>query len=263
MKLLQTAERISHQEDSDNYVYQRSMLAYVEAAKIVSGDVLEIGTGSGYGVDIISSHSIRFVTIDKYQTGNISAENGTTHQKNVEFIKMNVPPLTNIPDNSFDFVISFQVIEHIQNDKKFVEEIYRVLKNNGKFILTTPNKKMSLTRNPWHVREYTITELDTLLKKSFQLVNTQGVFGNEAIMKYYAENKKSVEKITRFDIFNLQYLLPRQLLQIPYDILNRMNRKKLLNDNNALVKGISMEDYFIQQANDNCFDLFYIAEKKR
>ncbi len=262
MKLLQTAERISHQEDSDNYVYQRSMLAYVEAAKIVSGDVLEIGTGSGYGVDIISSHSNRFVTIDKYQTGNISAENGLAHQKNVEFIKMNVPPLTNIPDNSFDFVISFQVIEHIQNDKKFVEEIYRVLKNNGKFILTTPNKKMSLTRNPWHVREYTITELDTLLKKSFQSVNTQGVFGNDAIMKYYAENKKSVEKITRFDIFNLQYLLPRQLLQIPYDILNRMNRKKLLNDNNALVKGISMEDYFIQQANDDCFDLFYIAEKK-
>ena len=34
-------------------------------------------------------------------------------------------------------------------------------------------------------------------------------------------------KITRFDIFNLQYILPRWMLQIPYDILNRLNRKKL------------------------------------
>jgi hypothetical protein len=45
--MLQTAERVSHKDLSDNYVFQRSLLAYVEAAKLVSGRVLEIGTGSG------------------------------------------------------------------------------------------------------------------------------------------------------------------------------------------------------------------------
>ena len=85
---------------------------------------------------------------------------------------------------SFDFVISFQVIEHIKNDKLFVKEIFRVLKDGGKFIVTTPNIEMTLTRNPWHIREYTITELENLLLQDFQSVKKSGVFGNDKIKKY-------------------------------------------------------------------------------
>ncbi len=256
MKVLQTAERVSQKDRSDNYVYQRSLLAYLEAAKIVSGQVLEIGTGSGYGVDIIAPQAERFVTVDKYQTETL--ENAPA---NVQFLQMNVPPLAGIPSGSFDYVITFQVIEHIQKDAVFLQEIHRVLKEGGKLIVTTPNKKMSITRNPWHVREYTVEELKQLMLRYFRSVETLGVFGNESIMDYYEKNRASVRKITRFDIFNLQYRLPRQLLQIPYDILNRMNRKKLLNDNQGLVTGITHEDYFIENAGDTCFDLFYIAEK--
>ena len=46
MSLIQTAERVSQKDLSDNFVFQRSILAYYEAAKIVSGNVLEIGTGN-------------------------------------------------------------------------------------------------------------------------------------------------------------------------------------------------------------------------
>jgi ubiquinone/menaquinone biosynthesis C-methylase UbiE len=261
MSLIQTAERVSQKDTSDNYVFQRSILAYVEAAKMISGDVLEIGTGSGYGIEIIASSAKKFVTVDKYEP-NILSEKEIANMGNVSFIQMVVPPLKGIPDNSFDFVVSFQVIEHIEDDKKFVQEIYRVLKNGGKFIVTTPNKKMSLTRNPWHVREYTIDELDILLRTSFQSVQKNGVLGNDKIFDYYKKNKLAVEKITRFDIFNLQYRLPRQLLQIPYDILNRMNRKKLLEHNRTLITDITMDDYFVRAASDECFDLFYVAEKK-
>ena len=81
-------------------------------------------------------------------------------------------------------------------------------------------------------------------------------------MEYYNKNKASVHKITRFDVFNLQYVLPRQLLQIPYDLLNRMNRKKLLQNNTGLVSDIKMEDYTVQAADDQCFDWFYVATKK-
>jgi ubiquinone/menaquinone biosynthesis C-methylase UbiE len=259
MKIIQTAERVSDKDMSDNYVYQRSLLAYVEAAKIVSGNVLEIGTGSGYGIKIISAKADKFVTIDKFENESVQSLKET--YSNVVFIKIDVPPLTGIADNSVDYVITFQVIEHIQNDKKFVNEIYRVLKNKGKLIVTTPNKKMSITRNPWHIREYTIGELESLLKTKFQSVEKLGVSGNEKIMDYYNKNKQSVEKFTRFDILNLQYRLPRQLLQIPYDILNRMNRKKLLKNNTSLVSDIKMEDYLVEPANDKCFDLFYVAEK--
>ncbi|HEX5024648.1 MAG TPA: class I SAM-dependent methyltransferase [Agriterribacter sp.] len=260
MKILQTAERVSQKDHSDNYVYQRSLLAYLEAAKLINGKVLEIGTGSGYGVEIIAPHTEEFVTIDKYKA-DLENINGAT-KNNVRFIQMNVPPLHDIPSDSFDFVISFQVIEHIKRDDIFLKEISRVLKSKGKLILTTPNKKMSLTRNPWHIREYTIQELENLLRQNFHHVEKQGVFGNENIMEYYAKNRASVKKITRFDVLNLQYRLPRQLLQIPYDILNRMNRKKLLSGNTALVTGITYHDYAIRAADDDCFDLFFIAEKR-
>jgi ubiquinone/menaquinone biosynthesis C-methylase UbiE len=260
MGFLQTAERVSQIDKSDNYVYQRSLLAYVEAAKIVSGNVLEIGTGSGYGIEIVSPHTHKFTTVDKFACEYI--ENNAYDTSKVSFIQMTIPPLHNIADNSFDYVISFQVIEHIVPDDKMVSEVYRVLKPGGKFILTTPNKKTSLTRNPWHIREYTIAELDNLLRVNFQAVEKLGTYGNEKVNAYIAENKASVAKITKYDIFNLQYRLPRQLLQIPYDILNRLNRKKLLENNTGLVSSIVMEDFHIAQANDECLDLYYIAEKK-
>lgn len=255
MKVLQTAERVSHEDMSDNYVFQRSLLAYLEAAKIVSGDVLEIGAGEGYGIKHIAPKANHYLTLDKYPV-HIDPE-----YTNVSFMQMTIPPLAGIEDASFDYVVSFQVIEHIEADDKYVSEIHRVLKPGGKFIVTTPNKKMSITRNPWHVREYTIGELKTLLGNEFSSVEAKGVFGNQKIMDYYNKNKESVHKITRFDIFDLQHKLPRQILQIPYDILNRMNRKKLLNQNNSLVSDIHYEDYSISEAKEGCFDLFYIATK--
>ena len=111
---LQTAERVSHADKSDNYVFQRSLLAYHRAAELVNGTVLEIGTGSGYGIDVIAPSATRFMTIDKFET-----KIDTSEIDNVEFQQMTVPPI-NFPTNSFDCVISFQVIEHIKDDVDFV-----------------------------------------------------------------------------------------------------------------------------------------------
>jgi 2-polyprenyl-3-methyl-5-hydroxy-6-metoxy-1,4-benzoquinol methylase len=254
MSKIQTAERVSGSDVSDNYVFQRSVLAYVEAAKLISGKVLEIGTGSGYGIQIISPVADEFVTIDKFDT---SAKEMIKGHENVTFKQMNVPPLTGLEDNSFDFVITFQVIEHIKKDSDFVKEIHRVLKPGGKLIVTTPNKKMSITRNPWHIREYTIQQLKNLLGQHFSGVDAKGVFGNDAVMAYYDENKASVNKLMRFDILNFQWWGPRWILQIPYDILNRRNRNKLT-DAGAHIK---MEDYYVEEAKEGCFDLFYVATK--
>ena len=248
-----TAERVSL-EVSDNFVYQRSRLAYVEAAKLVSGRVLEIGTGTGYGVDIIAPNASEFVTLDKYRSSCVDSL-----PVNSCFIEAKVPPLP-FEDEVFDCVVSFQVIEHIKRDKLFVKEVMRVLRPGGKFIVSTPNRPMSLTRNPWHVREYSADELRQLLS-DFSSVEQLGVSGNERVWEYYRHNAESVRRIMRFDVLRMQWWLPRWILQIPYDILNRMNRRKLHSQNTALTESITMRDYRLQSVDDRCFDLFYIATK--
>ena len=250
---IKTAERVSR-DVTDNYVFQRSKLAYVEAAKRVEGRVLEIGTGTGYGVDIIAPHAERYVTLDKCRS-----EELPEMPSNVEFVQCAVPPLP-FEDESFDCVVSFQVIEHIRRDKEFVREVYRVLKPGGRFIVSTPNRPMSLTRNPWHVREYTAEEFKALLS-IFPSVEALGVGGNERVWSYYEKNRESVRRIMRFDILRMQWWLPRWVLQIPYDILNRLNRRKLHSENRTLTENITMEDYALQSVDSRCFDLFYIATK--
>ena len=255
MSKLATAERVSL-EKSDNYVFQRSVLAYHRAAELVSGDILEIGTGSGYGVEVIAPKATRYITIDKHLPQN------PLQLDNVEYYEMEVPPI-DFESGSFDAVVSFQVIEHIEEDIDFVREVARVLRPGGKFVVSTPNAPMSLTRNPWHVREYNADELRNLLECHFSKVEAYGVIGNEKVMEYYRKNRQSVRKITRFDILDLQHRLPRKLLQIPYDLLNRLNRRSLHKKNTELTDSIVMEDYSIvpYEAGLECFDLFFVATK--
>ena len=252
MNRLATAERVSR-DASDNFVFQRSLLAYHAAAERVAGDVLEIGTGSGYGVEIVAPHARRFLTLDKH------VPEGLVLPAHAEFLQTTVPPLP-FPDASFDCVISFQVIEHIGPDALFVGEVRRVLRPGGRFIVSTPNRLMSLTRNPWHVREYTAQELAALLQPRFSHVEALGVFGDEQVMAYYEKNREGVRRITRFDVLNLQYRLPRRLLQLPYDLLNRLNRRRLLAQNDTLTRSLRMENYRLAPAAADCFDLFFVAE---
>ncbi len=256
--MFSTTEITSSEIASDNPIHQRLLFAYIKATEYINGNVLEVGCGIGRGLKLLTENCTHYTAIDKNEK---LINQLKTQYPTHTFVAENIPPFTTLKEDNFDFVVSFQVIEHIQNDELFVKEIHKVLKKGGKFLVTTPNKSLSLTRNPWHTREYKAEELKKLLEKYFSKVETLGVMGNEKIMNYYEENKKSVKKFTKWDIFNLQYILPRQILQIPYDILNRMNRKKLQQTNVGLVNDIHYSDYFLSEKPEESLDLYYICEK--
>ncbi|WP_234733111.1 class I SAM-dependent methyltransferase [Tellurirhabdus bombi] len=255
--MYKTTEITSAEIISDNPVHQRLLFPYVEAAKIVSGNVLEIGCGWGRGLELLTQAASHYTGIDK----NLALIESLQKQyPQSRFIQANIPPLSDLPDNTFDYIVTFQVIEHIENDDLFVKEAHRVLKPGGTLLLTTVNRLFSLTRNPWHVREYTAQELQALISRYFPTVKTEGIHGNAKVMDYYEQNKKSVEKFTRFDVLNLQYRLPRWMLQIPYDILNRMNRNQL-HEQGGLAAEIRHTDY-VRSANPaGSLDFFYMATK--
>jgi 2-polyprenyl-3-methyl-5-hydroxy-6-metoxy-1,4-benzoquinol methylase len=252
------SEITSEQHISDNPIHQRLLKAYYEAIPFIKGDLLEIGCGEGRGIDLLAPLATFYSAIDKIAEIEAKIKSKFPAAK---FYNMNVPPFSGIADASFDTIVSFQVIEHIEDDKGFLQEIHRVLKPGGKAILSTPNITMSLTRNPWHVREYTAAQFEALCSKYFSKVEAKGITGSERVWNYYEENKVSVSKYKRLDIFNLEQRLPASILRIPYDILNRMNRNKLHTTHTGLVAEINQEDFHLSDHAADCFDLFYILSK--
>jgi ubiquinone/menaquinone biosynthesis C-methylase UbiE len=258
MSKIFTTEITSEQITSDNPIHQRLYKAYVVAKDYTKGDVLEVGCGEGRGVDVLIKQSKSFTAVDKIES---VIKNLAAKFPEGKFMSMNIPPLGSLEDNSYDYVISFQVIEHIQDDKLYLKEIHRVLKPGGTALFTTPNRKMSLTRNPWHIREYLPNELKEIASKIFSHADMKGITGNKKVMQYYEENKKSVEYYTRWDVLKLQWWLPAAVLRIPYEIMNRWNRNKLQTTDNELVKSIHHDDYIVVDDATNALDLFLIVKK--
>jgi len=253
-----TTEIASDVIASDNPIHQRLLKAYYLSLEYISGDVLEVGCGEGRGVELMLPKAKSFAGIDKIQE---VVDNLSNKFPDGDFRQMTIPPFGDLKDNSYDVVVSFQVIEHIKDDFAYLKEIHRVLKPGGKALITTPNIKMSLSRNPWHIREYTADELTALAKKVFPKVEMLGVGGNEKIMNYHEENRQSVNRMMRWDIFNLQYRLPAFVLRAPYEILNRLNRNKLKSGNDDLVSQIHHSDYILSDNSGTSLDLFCVMEK--
>ena len=124
MAIIQTAERSSQSDPSENVIFQRHLIAYKEAAKLINGTVLELGSGEGYGIKELAPYAEKYIAADKYIT-KISDE--IQDKDKIQFVQLEFP-LHQIEDQSIDCVVTFQVIEHIYQDEKFLEEIFRVLK---------------------------------------------------------------------------------------------------------------------------------------
>lgn len=252
-----TTEITSDQIPSDNPLHQRLLKAYYAAAPFVTGDVLELGCGEGRGVEIISEEAKSYLALDKIH----EVINKLSSQfPDLTFEQAVFPPV-DLPDESFDTIVNFQVIEHIKDDHLFLKEISRLLRPGGKAILTTPNNVMTLSRNPWHIREYTAASLTELSKKYFSKVEMKGIAGSDRVMEYHEKNRASVQKIMKWDVLNLQHRLPAWVLRKPYEFLNRRNRDGLKEGNDELVLAINQEDYFLNEMSEKNLDLFAVLTK--
>lgn len=87
-----------------------------------------------------------------------------------------------LEDNSIDLFVSFESIEHIEDDRGFLAEVVRVLRPDGEFLCSTPNRAITMPGktladapwNPFHVREYAQEEFLGLLGDYFSEVRMHG-----------------------------------------------------------------------------------------
>lgn len=101
--------------------------------------VLDVGCGNGYYLSLLNRLGLDLdlvgIDIDKPALVDAAIFIGDKKVKLVLSDASKIP----FPNNSFDKVVMSEVIEHVNDEDKVLKEVYRVLKKNGRFCLTTCN----------------------------------------------------------------------------------------------------------------------------
>ncbi len=124
--------------------------------------VLDAACGEGYGTYLLSKWGAKkAVGVDISESAVAHAQEVFGGEK-LEFFCNTVEKLAMFPNNSFDMVVSFETIEHIQDPIAFLKEIKRIVKPDGIVVISCPNDYCYYPSagecNPFHVRKYTKDE---------------------------------------------------------------------------------------------------------
>ncbi|WP_340024940.1 class I SAM-dependent methyltransferase [Paenibacillus sp. FSL K6-1096] len=172
-------------------VLEEHLNRYRLAQKFVKDKrVLDAACGAGYGskmLQVAGASHVLGVDIDEASLYNARKTYG--HEQ-IDYAYGNVNKLE-LEDNSFDVVVSFETIEHIDDGSVWIQESARLLKDDGIFIVSTPNRSIAnpaayfveQPRNHYHKYEYTITELVGELLKEYDIL---GLYGQTFVSDYSA-----------------------------------------------------------------------------
>lgn len=131
--------------------------------------VLDAGCGSGYGSAELARKAAQVTAID-FSAEAIDFANANFSAANLSF---QLGDCTALPPGPFDLIVAFEVIEHLAEWRKFLEEVRRTLAAGGRFIVSTPNKlyyaesRGESGSNPFHVHEFEYSEFVNELNQFF------------------------------------------------------------------------------------------------
>jgi SAM-dependent methyltransferase len=136
----------------------------------------DIFCGSGYGAEILASKlDAHLFAIDGSQEA-IAQANHTYCNFNVLFAQKYFP--FTLPNNLFDFVVSMESLEHVENGELFASMLASAIKPGGILIISAPNESVvSLPKNPyrWHFKHYEFEEVIALFcERGFDFIQRLG-----------------------------------------------------------------------------------------
>lgn len=168
-------------------------------------NALDISCGTGYGTKILAAITQSVVGVDISEDAiNFATANYTS--PNLSFEVGDILDMEFSAD-CFDVITCFETVEHVSNQEKCFNELYRVLSEGGTLMISSPNRKLTspsksindLPDNKFHTKEYLPNEFISLISEYFEI---SGVYGQRRIHK--ALFLPGIEQATRW-LFPMLY----------------------------------------------------------
>jgi len=199
---------LSNLEKNNFWYISRNVVLKIIFKKFLKSkicDVLEVGCGNGIVLSALSElKNLRLTGADIYLTGIKFAK---TQVPGVNFIQINAEE---IPfENSFDAVGCFDVLEHIENDRKVLTQLYKTLKRNSHLFITVPQYQWlwsEIDEIDRHKRRYSRNEIIEKVKKAgfaVQYVNcfAFAIFPLVLISRFSRKRKKENATISNSPVY--------------------------------------------------------------
>jgi O-antigen biosynthesis protein len=155
----------------DVQVVYEHLHRYLWAAGLVAGRrVLDLASGEGFGAAILAETAAEVIGCDidadsvEHATLNYDADN-------LAFQVADARDLSAFADGEFGAVVAFEMIEHVDQQDRVLNEIKRVLSPDGLLVISTPDRDAygeAAGANPYHVRELSQAEFAEVLGARFE-----------------------------------------------------------------------------------------------
>ena len=152
--------RVNVQEAAARYAFAADALRTLR--------VLDVASGTGLGSEFLLTRGARFVVGVESAAEALCQARTRSAPFGPHFVRADARALP-FGDASFDAVVSFETIEHLNDASGLLAECRRILRPGGCLYLSTPNRTVThwLPSNPFHVREFTDAEIVDLVRQYF------------------------------------------------------------------------------------------------
>jgi 2-polyprenyl-3-methyl-5-hydroxy-6-metoxy-1,4-benzoquinol methylase len=173
-------------------IHYEHLHRYAFAAHFVKAKkVLDLACGEGYGTYMLAREAEHVVGVE-IDKPTVQHARSRYIKDNLEFIEGSILAVPIEGDRRFDVVVCFEGIEHIAEHDKLLSEVKRLLKDDGLFIVSTPNKAVYTDapdyHNPFHIKELHLDEFKNLLQQYFAYIR---IFGQRV---YAGSNMWSIDQ---------------------------------------------------------------------
>ena len=171
----------------NNWIYEQMLPG-------LKGNVLEIGSGIGtFSEKIIQSlplgSKVMFTDISLQYIEKL--QDRFANNNNVSFCQLDLNSKIDyerIGFDKFDSIVAINVLEHIKDDEFALQQLFKMLRNNGTLILLVPSHKFLyniIDKTIGHVRRYTKKELESKAKDAHFIVQRIFYFNALGIVGWY------------------------------------------------------------------------------